>query len=213
MSLGRISLEKNMHWLAEACGQLKRRGQLPADTRLFIVGPPHHERAQQLLDQAIARDELAETVVQHQATAHPEDYYAACDAVILFSPNEGMPNVPLEALAAGKPVIISASANAASIVEHGVTGWVVPTGDTTALAGTLRQVIDLPDAALAAMARSCRERAQHYSVARLVERYSALYTSLVAAPRSVAHCPRSSSKVPMVRRQMFRSKSSDWWRI
>jgi poly(glycerol-phosphate) alpha-glucosyltransferase len=90
-----------------------------------------------------------------------------------------MPNVPLEAMAAGKPVIISTSANAAGIVEHGATGWVVPSGDIVALADTLKHVIDLSDTSLTAMADACRERAEQYSVAKLVERYSALYDSLV----------------------------------
>lgn len=179
VSLGRISLEKNMHWLAEAFGLLKRCGELPTDTRLFIVGPPHHPQAQELLERAITLDDLAGTVIQRPATPHPDDYYAACDAVILFSPNEGMPNVPLEAMAAGKPVIISTNANAAGIVEHGATGWVVPTGDIAALADTLKYVIHLSDTSLTAMADACRERAEQYSVAKLVERYSALYDSLV----------------------------------
>lgn len=181
VSLGRISFEKNMHWLAEAAGLLKQRGQLPTDTRLLIVGPPHHERAQQLLDETIARDNLRDIVIQHAATQHPEDYYAAADAVILFSPNEGMPNVPLEAMAAGRPVIISENANASEVIEQGRTGWVVPTGDTQALAETFHRVIDLPDAALSAMAVACREQVQQYSTTKLVERYTALYESLAFA--------------------------------
>lgn len=178
VSLGRISLEKNMHWLAEAYGLLKRRGQLPADARLFIVGPPHHPRAQELLDQTIVRDDLVGAIVQHPATPYPEDYYAACDAVILFSPSEGLPNVPLEAMAAGKPVIISASANAAEIVADGVTGWVIPTGDIEALATAMRRVITQPDESLARMAAACRAQAQRYSVAELIARYCALYDEL-----------------------------------
>lgn len=178
VSLGRISFEKNMHWLAEAAGRLKQRGELPADTRLFIVGPPHHQPAQELLSGVIARHGLQETVLQQPATEHPEDYYAAADAVILFSPSEGMPNVPLEAMAAGKPVVISEGANAAQIVAHGRTGWVVPTGDTVALAETLRHIIELPDGALGVMADACRAQAREYSTAKLVERYSGLYEAL-----------------------------------
>lgn len=181
VSLGRISFEKNMHWLAEALGLLKRHGDLPADARLFIAGPPHHPKAQEMLSEAIDRDNLRDTVLQHAATQHPEDYYAAADAVILFSPNEGMPNVPLEAMAAGKPVIISENANASEVIEHGRTGWIVPTGDTQALAETFHRVIDLPNAALSAMADACHEQVQQYSTTKLVERYSALYESLAVA--------------------------------
>ena len=178
VSLGRISFEKNMHWLAETFGLLKRRGQLSSDIRLFIVGPPHHQHAQELLEQTIAQNNLMEAVIQHPETPFPGDYYAAADAVILFSPSEGMPNVALEAMAAGKPVIISDGANASGVVEEGTTGWIVPTGDTVALANTLRQVVDLSDATLVEMAHACRERAAQFSITKLVERYSALYTEL-----------------------------------
>lgn len=188
VSLGRISYEKNMHWLAEAFGLLKEHGQLADDARLFIVGPPHHPQAQAQLEEAIARSGLRDVVIQRPSTAYPEDYYAAADAVFLFSPNEGMPNVPLEALAAGKPVIISTNANASGVIEHDVTGWVVPTGDIAALADTLLRVIRLPDATLAAMAEACREQAASHSVARLVERYSDLYRRLIpSAPLTGGH--------------------------
>jgi len=41
---------------------------------------------------------------------------------------EGVPNVVLEALAAGRPVIISQAANNAGLIEQEKTGWIVQTG-------------------------------------------------------------------------------------
>lgn len=91
----------------------------------------------------------------------------------------GTPNVTLEALAAGRPVIISAAANAARVVKQGVTGWVVPTGDVEALAETLRRVVALLDAALEAMRPACMERAADFAEDRMVRRYADLYAALV----------------------------------
>ncbi len=180
VSMGRISFEKNMHWIVEALGIVKRRGRLPAGVRLFIVGPVQDRDAQTLLHNAINGDDLGEVVEQHPATDHPEDYYHACDVSILYSPAEGLPNVCLESLAAGRPVIISDSANAAGVIEHGVTGWVVPTGDPQRLANTLEAVMAMPEPELARMRRSCSQQAEQYSVQRLVERYTDFYTATLA---------------------------------
>ena len=183
ISLARISLEKNVHWTVEALGLLKRRGELAEGVRFAVAGAPHHPQAQDLLDAAIARDALEDAVAHYPATNDPAACYAASDVVVLFSPaTEGTPNVALEALAAGRPVIISAAANAARVVEDGTTGWEVPTGDVEALAATLRRVIALPDAALEAMRPACVERAAGFAAERMVRRYADLYAALASRP-------------------------------
>jgi glycosyltransferase involved in cell wall biosynthesis len=183
VSLGRVSFEKNPHWIVEALGVLKRRGALPEGVRLFLVGPAQDPRAQAALDAAIQRDGLQALVEQHPATPHPEDYLHASDAVILFSPNEGLPNVAIEALAAGRPVVISAAANAAGVIEDGRSGWVVPTGDVDRLADTLLRLAAFSPGSWDELRAASRERAQEYSAALLVERYTSFYESLLAAGR------------------------------
>lgn len=178
VSIGRISFEKNMHWIAQAFGLLKRQERLPQGVRLFIVGPQQDAGAQMLLDAAIQQDALDQIVLQLPATPQPADFYHASDTCILFSPNEGLPNVSLEALAAGRPVVISDAANAADIIRHGENGWVVPSGDIHALAETLSTILTLPDASLEAMREACLRRVQDFTVEKLVARYTELYASL-----------------------------------
>ncbi len=177
-SVGRVSYEKNPHWTAEAFGLLRREGGLPAGTRLLIVGPRQDDGAQALLDAAVREYGLEDVVEQRPATPHPEDYYHATDACILYSPSEGLSNVCLEALAAGRPVIISRGANAAGVVEHGVTGWVVDDASPLRLMETLAHVMALPAGALEDMAPACRRRAEQYSVPAMVGAYAALYEEL-----------------------------------
>ncbi len=164
VSLGRISFEKNMHWGMQALGVLKRQGRLPEGMRLFIIGPPQDPSAQAALDAAIHQDDLEAIVTQQPATDHPEDYYYACDAVLLFSPNEGLPNV---------------AANAANVIEDGVSGWVVQTGDVAQLADTLSAIGRLPAITWARMRAACLERARFYSIANLVQRYTTFYQALL----------------------------------
>jgi glycosyltransferase involved in cell wall biosynthesis len=149
-----------MHLLPEALRILVATGQVPAPTkamRLIILGEVSDAGSLLALENSISNYGLAGIVQYYRETQQPEAYYHAADIVILFSPAEGMPNVALEALAAGRPVIISEAANAAGIVDHGVTGWVVPTGDTDAL-----------------------RRAQEFSISRMVNAYEQLYLELTS---------------------------------
>jgi glycosyltransferase involved in cell wall biosynthesis len=183
-SMGRISFEKNMHWIATALGVLKQQGRLPMDLRVFIVGPPHHAEAQSLLETAISQYGLEDVIRQHPQTDTPEDYYCASDATILFSPSEGLPNVAIESLSAGRPLIISAAANAADVISDGVTGWIVRTGDIAHLADTIAQVAAKSDDELANMRAECEARARDFSVDRLVSHYMLLYEELARSKKS-----------------------------
>lgn len=178
VTVGRISHEKNMHVTIQALGLLKRDNRLPQGTSYLIVGPVHQEIAQQQLEEAVHHDALEDVVIQHGATSYTEDYYHAGDVTVLYSPSEGLPNVVLESLAAGRPVIVSERANAASIIEHGITGWVVPNNDVRALAETLHYALTLPDSELTAMRSNCIAVAQLYSTERMVNQFMELYEML-----------------------------------
>jgi glycosyltransferase involved in cell wall biosynthesis len=180
---GRITQQKSQHLLAQALGIVKERGQLPTGTRAVIVGEQQDSAIQALLEDAIRRNQLDDVVVQYSQTKQPEAFYHATDVIILATLWEGLPNVALESLASGHPVVISEAANAARIIEHGVTGWVVQTGDVESLAETLHLVLTLTDDQLAGMRDKCLRRAADFAVPRMVEHYETLYHRLRAIPK------------------------------
>jgi len=103
---------------------------------------------------------------------------AACDVFVLASHLEGDPAVVLEAMATGRPVI--AAEPAASAVQDGLTGFVVPDRDADALARAILRLLDEP-----ALARRMGESARSVAVARhdiraMVRRYEAAWESLLA---------------------------------
>ncbi|MEP6624468.1 MAG: glycosyltransferase family 4 protein [Acidimicrobiia bacterium] len=72
---------------------------------------------------------------------------AACDALIVPSVDDPYPQVPLEAMASGLPVVASRSGGLLSMVNldpDRPTGWFVPPDDLDALAETLAAVVDDP---------------------------------------------------------------------
>ena len=64
-------------------------------------------------------------------------WYAAFDALILTSANEGTPVVAIEALAAGRPVVATRAGGTGAVVRDGETGYLEAIGDTDALAERL----------------------------------------------------------------------------
>lgn len=85
--------------------------------------------------------------------------YARCEVFALPSKGEGFGLVFLEAMAAGKPVVGGAHGGTPDVVEHGVTGMLVPHGEAELLAGALERLLMDVDLS-AAMGQRGRERVE-----------------------------------------------------
>jgi glycosyltransferase involved in cell wall biosynthesis len=103
----------------------------------------------------------------------------ALDVFALSSSDEGFSLVTVQAMATGLPVVVTRSGGPETIVEDGVSGVLVPPSDPGALADGLLRVIETADRGRA-MGEVGRDRAvAEFSLARMVERYAALYEDLV----------------------------------
>jgi glycosyltransferase involved in cell wall biosynthesis len=107
-------------------------------------------------------------------------FYAAFDALVLPSANEGTPVSVIEALAGGRPVVATRVGGVPDVVRDGVDGFLVEPGDIDALAERLGRLA--ADPALAGrMGEAGRARVlERYSVERLVGDVDALYKKLLA---------------------------------
>jgi glycosyltransferase involved in cell wall biosynthesis len=97
---------------------------------------------------------------------------------------DACPTVVLEAMAAGRPVVASASGGIVDLVVDGVTGLLVAPGDVSALAQAISSVLRDPRAAQAFGAAG-RNRAREFTVSAVVERIERLYASAIAETREV----------------------------
>jgi glycosyltransferase involved in cell wall biosynthesis len=83
--------------------------------------------------------------------------------------------VPLEAMASGKPVIVTRSGGLIESVIDGVTGFVVPKEDDRMLAGRLATLLNHPELA-ERMGRAGRSHVEeHFSRSRMATEVEALY--------------------------------------
>ena len=106
-------------------------------------------------------------------------WFAISDAVVLTSASEGTPATIIEALAACRPVVATDVGGVSDVVDEGETGFLVPAGDTDALAMRLALLAYDPERR-ETMGRLGRERALHrYAVERLVDDIDALYRELL----------------------------------
>jgi glycosyltransferase involved in cell wall biosynthesis len=86
------------------------------------------------------------------------DAYADCTVFVLPSLEDGYPLVVLEAMASGRPVVVSDNTGSKDAVDEAVSGFVVPVRSPDAIAERLQWLRDHPHER-AAMGRAARERA------------------------------------------------------
>ena len=107
-------------------------------------------------------------------------YYSAADVCIVPSHYESFGLVALEALACGTPVVASRVGGLTYIVEDGVNGFLVPTGDSQALAHRISQLLE--DCQLRRqMGLYGMEMAREYAWPKIADRVMALYEALRAS--------------------------------
>lgn len=104
----------------------------------------------------------------------------AARALVLPSFEEGLPVVFMEALALERPVVSTFIAGIPELVRPGVSGWLVPASDASALADALCEVLDASPAELQAYGRRGAELVRAHHDARIeTKRLVQLFESTV----------------------------------
>jgi glycosyltransferase involved in cell wall biosynthesis len=140
LTVGRIEPEKHPLLLVEALAELI--GGDDREWRLTWVGTGRlsesvRRRAEELgISGAL---ELPGFVAPGEALLAR---YHAADLLVHVAVTEGLPQVLLEALATGTPIVATAVGGVAATLEHGNAGWLVPPRDRDALVRTIRAAVD-----------------------------------------------------------------------
>jgi len=128
--------------------------------------------------------------------------YAEAEVFVLPSFTEGTPAVVLEAMACGLPVVASSVGDIPLMIRDGVDGFLVPPGDSSALAQAMGRFLEKPDL-VETMGESARLHVRVIS-GEYLRRHISLYES-VLCPRG---CRDASHWRDESRNDAFRAKGS-----
>jgi glycosyltransferase involved in cell wall biosynthesis len=101
------------------------------------------------------------------------------DVFVLTSTSEGLPLATLEAMAAGKPVVVTRCGGPQEVIDDGSTGYVVPVGDTDALADRISQLLANPEHASSLGMKAQVKIRNEFRVEHMVTNYQQLYQRLI----------------------------------
>lgn len=104
---------------------------------------------------------------------------AAFDVFVLASLHEGLPISVLEAMALGRPVVVTDAGGTTEVVTDRVNGLVVPPGDAGALAEGILELLGDPGLA-GRLGEAARRRSADFDIRRTVRRMEEVYEELLA---------------------------------
>jgi glycosyltransferase involved in cell wall biosynthesis len=149
--------------------------KVPAST-LLLAGTGETRAA---LEGQVSRLGLGASVRFLGARSDVPELLAAADVFVLSSLWEGMPLSVMEAMAAGKPVVCTAVGGSVEIVQNGVNGFLVPSGDSHRLADAMIELADPEKRALFGK-RAAGTALDQFDLAAMVRAYEALYDKIIA---------------------------------
>ncbi len=145
---------KGHRYLLEAARILQDQGIRP---RILLAG---EGKEKAYLEQRAVRIGVQRDVVFLGFVSNIPSFLNGIDLFVLPSLNEGLGVSVIEAMAAGKPVVASLVGGVPELVQHRLTGLLVPPGDPQALAQALAQLLGDPSLmdSMGAMARKRVQR-------------------------------------------------------
>ena len=147
---------------------------------LLIVGAPLFNRDheyEQLLKDTARQLGIYDRVRLLGARNDVAAIMQALDVLVINSSAEPFGLVALEAMACGTPVIAAACDGLAEIIEHGVDGWLVPTGDEAALVASIIGLSRQPALRAQLAEQGKKHVASRFSADRYVGELQAFYRS------------------------------------
>jgi len=170
--------QKNHPVLISALQQLKL---VNVPFKLLLVGDMLHggmhgsDHYSDTLKEQIKSSGLQEQVIYLGNQDSVEHIYPACDFTVLPSLFEGTPNVVLESMACGVPVIATRVSDNDRIIQNDFSGSIVEVNDVEQLSAKIKQFIEQPKW-LAEIAKNARaEMESRFSSIQLAKNMQKIY--------------------------------------
>jgi len=181
VAVGRLVKEKRFDRFISVLSRL--RAELRLNVRGLIVGPscPTHDLRPGLEQQARALGLYPDRLQFMGGVSDIRSIYHQASICVLTSDWEGTPNVLLEAMACGLPIVSTNAGGVPDIVEHARTGFLFEPNDLDGLVAGLARLVEHRElrATMAQKARAFVE--ENHSLSRLPTHLGHLYDLTVPA--------------------------------
>lgn len=178
VSVGRSHWIKGYAYALAACKILKDAG---VSFRYTIIGGAGDEELQYLVHEL----ELNEQVHLEGKLPQEHVFKRMQQASLLLMPSidEGIPNVVVEAMALGLPVLSTNCGGVTELITHRKHGWIVPIRAPKAMADQIKDFMVLPEATIQKIRTAARQKvADQHSETRMVNDMERLYELVITAP-------------------------------
>ena len=167
--VGRLNPQKNFSLFLQVAAAVSARHP----GAIFLLAGEGPE--EQLLRHQAAELGLGDRVRFAGYVADTRQVYLASDILLMPSLFEGLPMTLLEAMAMGLPVVASELDGIAEVVEDGLDGFLVPSGQARMFSDRVCQLLDSPDLAKRFGTSSSEKVQRQFSAVRLCREVEAVY--------------------------------------
>lgn len=171
--IARLAPVKNIAMLLRAMAEVRRGKQ---EAVLAVIGDGPEREALEMLSAELG---LGDGVEFHGFRRDIPEVLRNIDIFALSSRSEGTSITLLETMAAGKPVVVTNVGGNTEIVRDGVNGFLVPSGDSAAMAKALLALVENPRLRQGMGAANVARVAERYSIRAMTRRYEELYREAV----------------------------------
>ncbi len=161
------------------------RKQIPG-LRLLLAGDGDQRAA---IEQTMRDRGLAQTVTLAGTRKDVANLLAASDVFLMSSISEGIPLTVIEAMAARRPVVSTSVGGLPELVEHGITGFLVASGDDASLAASLIELYRRPDLCQRMADVAARRAGEKFSLDGMLNGYRDVYCDVLNRSHR-RHSPR-----------------------
>lgn len=174
ISVGGLTRRKGLDVCLRALGKLHDQGL--AFTLLVIGEGPEERNLRELAKNLGIADRVQFFGVISRADI--PGFYGMSDLFCLAALQDAAPNVVMEAMASGLPIVSTLAGGIPEYVMDGETGFLVSPGDVSALAGKLKRLI-VDESLRRKMGQAGRERAEReFPYRKMIDRVAAVYREL-----------------------------------
>lgn len=177
LSVGRLGPEKRFHLGMEVLNELWLRGYSQLGLEIAGDGP----MLDQLKEKAQQIQMLDGQIKLHGQVSDLRGLYSSARVLLVSSAYEGSPNVVLEAMACGLPVVGFSVDGVRELVQNGRTGLLAPNNDVSKLADCVEVIINHPETAMRLAVEARKHVRNRHSLTSLPDSIAEVFTKALSA--------------------------------